>query len=534
MIAFVAATLCTAAVALAGDPAPLPVGAPAATVDLTTADGAATLGARWRVHDVRIVDAPFRAPDGDGKPNGSPLSTFDIEPKAGAAAFDDSDWEIVDPSTLGRRRGGGRLSFVWYRVDLTVPESIGGVTTESGTLVLRLTVDDYAEVWVDGVLPRSVGEDNRNLVAGWNRPNRLVVGSGVHPGQRIQLAVLGANGPFSDPPPNYVWVRDARIELYPTPRAVAPEAVPTMMRRLDPAVDEVVPPDARIERVAAGLTFAEGPVWVDDDRGGSLLFSDPNRNVIHRWRPDGTLTVERERSGYAGEDILRYRQPGSNGLALDAAGRLTICEHGNRCVSRIEPDGSRTVIAERFDGRRLNSPNDLVYAKDGSLYFTDPPFGLPGFEGDPSKELPDAPVFLLRDGRLAVVSSDLRGPNGIALSPDERFLYVANWDEGRKIVMRYRRAADGTLSDGTVFADMTGEPGEEALDGIEVDRLGRLFVSGPGGLWIIGPDGRRLGVLAGPELAANVAWGDRDRRTLYMAARSGLYRIRLPVGGAEP
>lgn len=508
----------------------IPVGAPATAVNLMD-DDAMALGATWRVHDVRVVETAFRAPDTNGKPNGPPNSTFDIEPKAGAKDFDDSSWPTVDPSSLTDRRGGGRLSFVWYRVALTVPDAIHGVDTTDATLVLRLTVDDYAEVWVDGALPRVVGAANRNLVAGWNQPNRLVVGEHVRPGQRIQLAVLGANGPFSEPPPNYVWIRDAKVEVFPTPRAVEPQQVELKVVRADPALDAIVPPDARLERVATGLTFAEGPVWMDDEHGGSLLFSDPNRNRIHRWRPDGTLTIERDMSGYRGEDILRFRQPGSNGLAIDRLGRLTICEHGNRCVSRIEPDGSRTVLAERFEGKRLNSPNDLVYAKDGSLYFTDPPFGLPGFERDPLKELSDTPVFHLRDGQLREVATDLKGPNGIALSPDERFLYVANWDLERKIVMRYRRAQDGSLSDGTLFFDMTKAPGEEALDGIEVDRLGNLFVSGPGGVWVLSPEGKHLGTLAGPELPANFAWGDADRKGLYLAARTGLYRVRLPIGG---
>ena len=182
-----------------------------------------------------------------------------------------------------------------------------------------------------------------------------------------------------------------------------------------------------------------------------------------------------------------------------------------------------------IEGKRLNSPNDLVYKSDGSLYFTDPPFGLPKAFDDPRKELPFSGVFRLADGALRLVASDLTGPNGLAFSPDENFLYVTNWDVARKVVMRYEVTADGSLANGRVFFDMTAAPGEEALDGIKVDRDGNLFVSGPGGLWIIGPDGRHLGTIRAPELPANMAWGDADGRTLYLTARTSVYRIRLNV-----
>jgi gluconolactonase len=192
------------------------------------------------------------------------------------------------------------------------------------------------------------------------------------------------------------------------------------------------------------------------------------------------------------------------------------------------------VLADRYQGKRLNSPNDLVYRSDGALYFTDPPFGLPAFHDDPRRELDVTGVYCLIGGELKLVASELTGPNGVAFSPDERFLYVTNWDPAHKVVMRYRVAADGRLGAGEVFFNMTGAPGEEALDGVKVDRAGNLFVSGPGGAWVISPEGRHIGMIEAPELPANFAFGDADGRTLYMTARSGLYRIRTVNPGIRP
>jgi gluconolactonase len=423
------------------------------------------------------------------------------------------------------------LCFNWYRIRVTVPERIGAFTTAGATAVFEIVVDDYAEVWVDGQLPRELGQSGKDLIRGWNAPNRLVVGRDVRPGQEIQLAVFGINGPLSDPPPNFIWVRSARLEFYREPRAVEPHDAGGIVERLDPGLDAIVPKDAVIEKVAEGFLFTEGPVWAPE---GYLLFSDPNANRIYRWTPEGRLDVFREPSGYDGADIAEYKQPGSNGLTFDREGRLTINEHGNRRVIRLEASGGLTLLADAYRGKRLNSPNDLVYRSDGALYFTDPPFGLPKFFDDPRKELPFSGVYVVKDGKLRLLSRELTGPNGIAFSPDERFLYVGDWDDERKVVLRYPVKADGGVGPGEVFADLTAEPGEDAIDGIKVDRRGDVYVSGPGDLWIFSPEGKRLGMIVGPEHPHNFAWGDADGRTLYLCARGGLYRIRLSVAGIRP
>jgi gluconolactonase len=230
-------------------------------------------------------------------------------------------------------------------------------------------------------------------------------------------------------------------------------------------------------------------------------------------------------------DIGKYHQPGSNGLALDPQGRLTIDEHGNRRVTRLEKNGLLTVLADRYQGKRLNSPNDLVYRSDGTLYFTDPPFGLPMDFDDPRKELSFSGVYRWKDGKLSLATKDLAAPNGLAFSPDEKHLYVDNWEENRKVILRYDVAQDGSLASPVMFYDMTSIKGEIALDGLKVDRAGNVYVSGPGGVWIISSEGKHLGTIRGPELAANFAWGDLDGRTLYLCARHGLYRIQLNVSG---
>ena len=506
----------------------VPAARPDAIVDLATHEGTQLVHGQWRYSDVRLVEVAHRAVGPDLKASGAPTRALDIEPHAGAADYDDSEWESLDPTRLDARRSKGRLAFTWYRINITIPERVAAVDVAGTTIVFEVVVDDYAEVWVDGQLPLVLGQAGGQTIKGFNTPNRVVIARNAQPGQRIQLAIFGANGPLSEPPSNFIWVRSATLQFYRDGRLGVLSTERADVERIDPAIDRLVPLDARLERVAGGFGFTEGPVW---SPAGYLLFSDPNNNRIYRWDPDGEVSVYRTNSGYTGMDIAEYGQPGSNGLAIDREGRLTIDEHGNRRLTRIEKNGVVTILADRYEGKRLNSPNDLVYKSDGSIYFTDPPFGLPKAFDDPRKELPFSGVFRLDAGRLQLVARDLAGPNGLAFSPDERYLYVTNWDPKHKVVMQYEVAADGTLRAGRVFFDMTAAPGEEALDGMKVDRDGNLFVSGPGGVWVLAPDGRHLGTIHAPELPANMAWGDADGRTLYFTARTSVYRIRLGTGG---
>ncbi len=296
--------------------------------------------------------------------------------------------------------------------------------------------------------------------------------------------------------------------------------------RVDPRFDSLVPPGATIEKLAEGYEFTEGPVWI---RGESrLLFSDVRANAIHQWTeaegasPFIDPVFEGDREG--------LRSISSNGLVLDSEGRLVICEHGNRRISRIEADGSRTVLVDNYEGNRLNSPNDATFGADGSLYFTDPSYGLEGLEESPLRELDFNGVYRLRpDGELELLVRDQSRPNGIALSPDETQLFVANSDENEKIWMVYDLDENGA-SNGRVFYDVNDQTDAGAADGMKVDLAGNLFATGPGGVWVLGWDGVHLGTIMPGEVVANVAWAE-DGQTLYMTASTGVYRIRLATGG---
>jgi gluconolactonase len=505
-------------------------------VDLTSREGLASVQGQWRYHDAELVAVEFRAPDSEGQPTGATIRSHEVRPQAGRADFDDSGWPIIEPQTLGARRGTGRVSFNWYRLEFTVPQRIGGFDPAGSTLWFEARLDDYAEIWVDGEIGRAYDQQGGSVVAGWNALNRVIAARNVQPGQRIRIAIFGMNGPISDAPTNYIYVREARLEFAPgpaVPLGLAPHEVNVQVERLDPAIDAIVPPNPKLYKLAEGFRFTEGPVWNRD--GEYLLFSDPNSNTIYRYREPGQLEVFRARSGYDAADIGEYGQPGSNGLTFDRAGRLTVNEHGRHRVSRIERDGRLTVLADSYRGKRLNSPNDLVYASNGDLYFTDPPFGLPRFYEDPRKELPWSGVFRLARGRLTLLDRSLKGPNGIALSPDEKFLYVGNWDPAAKTVSRFALRRDGGIGPRETFIDLTARiPGDEALDGIKVDKQGNLYLSAPGGLWIFDAAGRHLGTIKAPKPIHNFAWGGKDGRTLYLTARSALYRIGLLAEGVRP
>ena len=299
--------------------------------------------------------------------------------------------------------------------------------------------------------------------------------------------------------------------------------------RIDRRLDSLIPQGATIEKVAEGYTFTEGPVWIRGEQ--RLLFSDVRANAIHQWTgADGASpfidpVFEGDREG--------LRSISSNGLTFDTEGRLIICEHGNRRISRVEEDGSRTVLVDSYEGSRLNSPNDAVFGSDGSLYFTDPSYGLEGLEESPLRELDFNGIYrLLPDGELQLLVSDQTRPNGIALSPDESTLYVANSDENNKVWMAYDVNEEGA-SNGRVFYDVNDQTAAGAADGMKVDLRGNVFATGPGGVWVFGPDGVHLGTILMPEVTANVAWGG-DGRTLYMTASTGVYRIDLATAGAVP
>ncbi|MGD9890522.1 MAG: SMP-30/gluconolactonase/LRE family protein [Dehalococcoidia bacterium] len=285
---------------------------------------------------------------------------------------------------------------------------------------------------------------------------------------------------------------------------------------LDMGMDQIAPGDPPIELVQGGFQFLEGPVW--DRRRGILIFSDIPGQVLYQYRPGDGVSVYREQS------------PFPNGNTIDHKGRLLTCEHVGRRVVRQEEDGALTPIATHFEGRRLNSPNDIVVRGDGAVYFTDPPYGLrPPHGVDAEKELPFNGVYRLdRDGHLTLLVDDFERPNGLAFSPTEQLLYID--DTARGHIRVFTVTDDGRLQDDRVFAVLRGD-GRGRPDGMKVDRDGNVYCTGPGGVWIISPLGGLLGRIRMPEPAANLAWGGDDWRTLYLTATTSLYQVRLGIPG---
>lgn len=282
----------------------------------------------------------------------------------------------------------------------------------------------------------------------------------------------------------------------------------------DKAIHRIVPEGATAEQVATGFGFTEGPVWCGD----YLLFSDIPYNRIVRWR---RLSQ--------GPQVTTFRSPSgnSNGLTLDKSRRLIACEHSTRRLTRTEPDGAITVLAERYQGKRLNSPNDVVVRSDGSIYFTDPPYGLADLTA--WKELPFNGVYRLApDGELVLLVDDFDRPNGLAFSPDETVLYVN--DTARRHIRAFDVSENGSISNGRILIEMQA-PESGAPDGMKIDQEGNIYCTGPGGFWIIEPGGKSLGRLTLPELPANFAWGDADWKSLYLTTRTSLYHLRLNVPG---
>jgi gluconolactonase len=299
----------------------------------------------------------------------------------------------------------------------------------------------------------------------------------------------------------------------------------------DPKFFTLVELTAPLQKLASGFDWSEGPIWFKN--GGYLVFSDVPSNTVYRWKQGEGVSVFVKPSGYTGAEP-RGGEPGSNGLTTDSQGRLVLCEHGDRRVGRIEKNGKHITLADKFNGKRFNSPNDLAYKSNGDLYFTDPPYGLVGNVNDPKKEIPFQGVYRLKpNGEVTLLTDQMSRPNGLAFSPDEKTLYVANSDPKRAVWMAFDVKPDGTLGAGRVFFDSTSMvgPAKKGLpDGLKVDAAGNLFATGPGGVLVFSPDGKHLGTINTGEATANVGWGD-DGSVLYITADMYLCRIKTKTRG---
>ncbi len=516
----------------------LAVDKPQAIADLKTIEGTASVNAKWFIQPADIVDADFKLPGASFNdkmllyPTGATIKTHTIHPQVNAEDFDKAFIE-VKPTELEMREGMGLVSTAWYKVNITIPDSIGKLKTTGTTAVFEIVMDDYSEIWVNGKQVHGFGQSGNGVIPGYNTRNRVVLTDNARPGDKFSIAILGINGPLGMIPDNYIWVRNAVIDFYKEfPSNPGWKNIGKIFT-VDEKLKNILPAGTTVDKLADGFQFTEGPVWHPD---GYLLFSDPNTNTIYRYNPQNhNVTVYMSHSGYTGADIGEYGQPGSNGLTIDKEGRLIIDQHGNRRVVRYEKKGPLTILADKIDGKKFNSPNDIVLRSDGTIYFTDPPYGLPNFFNDARKELDYSGVFMIKDGKVQLVSKDLGGPNGIAFSPDEKYLYITNWDirdiHHTKTIWRYEVNADGTLKNGKIFFDCNQTEDEEALDGMKVDKQGNLFVSAPGGVWVISPEAKLLGKIVTPERPANMAWGDADGKTLYFTAHSSLYAVRVNTGG---
>lgn len=304
--------------------------------------------------------------------------------------------------------------------------------------------------------------------------------------------------------------------------------------RLESALDALVATDTKIEVLASGFEWSEGPAWVKE--GGYLLFSDVPTNTVYQWSAKEGLKTFLKPSGYTGR--LEYgNEPGSNGLTINQKGELVLCEHGDRRVSvmPLKNTGGKKTIADNFAGKRFNSPNDVVQHSSGAYYFTDPPYGLPLKDQDPTRETPWFGVYrVATDGAVVLLTKEMTRPNGLAFSPDEKTLYVAQSDPDKAVIMAFAVKSDGSLDGGKVLFDATpmvkqGLPG--LPDGLRVDKDGYLWATGPGGVLILTPTGKLLGRIDTGEATANCAWGD-DGSVLYITADMYLCRVKTKTKGA--
>jgi gluconolactonase len=313
---------------------------------------------------------------------------------------------------------------------------------------------------------------------------------------------------------------------------VSAEPVSVAITSLDPRFNRLIPRDAKLERIADGFTWVEGPVW--HKQGGYLLFSDIPANAVYKWKPGEGVSLFVKKSGYSGTTPFAGKEPGSNGLTLDAQGRLVLCRHGDRQIGRLESNGTIVALADHYDGHKINSPNDLVFKSNGDLYFTDPPFGLPNAFDDSSKAPVQGVYRLSKDGTVTLLVNDIKAPNGIAFSPNEETLYVSDVDPKRAAWLAYDVRKDGTVTNGRVFFNATRWRKYPFFgpDGFKVDRQGNIFGARPGGLSVIASDGTLLGTIETGLPTSNVAWGE-DGQTLFITGGSSVYRLRLTTGAAR-
>ena len=493
------------------------------------------MGGQWRYSDTTVQETSFVAVGPDLGPSGPANRTYEVIPHAQAADFDDTAWIVLSPPVTQRRLSTGRVCFNWYRITVTLPERVGDLDVAGSTVAFETVVYDYAEVWVNGSQPLAVGNTGGQVVAGFNTPNRVVLTQAARPGQRFTIAVFGINGPISAAPANYIWMRTATLDFYPPARARTGEEAPVQIVPGHPGRDtlgRIVPSRARLERIAGGFEFTEGPVWTRD---GALLFSSPNTNTIYRW--------DAARDGYGVPPLERiYR-----------------CRHRPLRPARLE----RAHLRSRWTADHLPAREQARDPGRAARQHHRPRRPV----RRQAAEQPQRPRVCLRRNpvlhRPAVrPARDVRGPEeGIAVqrrlrpSATVRWRWLPrNWPgrmasrcppmsatstsatgiPDRKIVMRYTRDSAGSVTASEEFFDMTGAEGEDAIDGLKVDTAGHVYVCGPSGIWLLSPGGEHLGTLRLPESPHNLAWGDDDARTLYITALTSIYRIRLAIPGVRP